>query len=351
MRPSARLLPGMESFGESPVSRRCTIVSRTISLSARVPEELAGSRLDRAAAELFADYSRARLQGWIRDGRLRVEGRRMRPRDTVKADDRLSLEATLDTDDTAGWHAEAQSLSIVHEDDHLLVIDKPAGLVVHPAAGNRSGTLVNGLLHYSADFHHLPRAGIVHRLDKDTSGLLVVARSLKAHQSLVQQLHQRTVGREYEAIVSGVMTAGGTVDQPIGRHPVQRKKQAVVSSGRPAVTHYRVLARYRGHTRVAATLETGRTHQIRVHMHHIHHPLVGDGVYGRRLQLPRGADQDLIEQLRGFRRQALHARRLELTHPQTGQRMHWVAEPPGDMQRLQAALEADAARMGEADHV
>lgn len=317
-------------------------MSQKISLSARVPDTLSGKRLDRIAASLFADYSRARLQSWIREGSLQVNGEFMRPRDPVYAGDALALEVEPDTGDTDGWHAEPQTLDVVYEDEQLLVLNKPAGMVVHPAAGNRSGTLVNGLLHYSADFHHLPRAGIVHRLDKDTTGLLVVARSLAAHNALVRQLQQRSVGREYEAVVSGIMTGGGTVDQPLGRHPVHRKKQAVVTDGREAITHYRVLARYRGHTRIAVTLETGRTHQIRVHMAHIRHPLVGDTVYGGRLRLPRGAGEALQQSLRGFRRQALHARRLELTHPVSGQRMSWEAALPDDMRGLVETLDEDA---------
>lgn len=317
-------------------------MSQKISLSARVPETLSGERLDRIAATLFADYSRARLQSWIREGSLQVNGQCMRPRDPVYAGDALDLETEPDTGDTDGWHAEPQTLDVVYEDEQLLVLNKPAGMVVHPAAGNRSGTLVNGLLHYSADFHHLPRAGIVHRLDKDTTGLMVVARTLAAHNALVRQLQQRSVGREYEAVASGIMSAGGTVDQPLARHPVHRKKQAVVADGREAVTHYRVLARYRGHTRIAVTLETGRTHQIRVHMAHIRHPLVGDTVYGGRLRLPRGAGEALQQSLRGFRRQALHARRLELIHPVSGRHMSWEADLPDDMRDLVETLAGDA---------
>src|SRR5699024_10890838 len=229
------------------------------------------------------------------------------------------------------------------EDEHILVLNKPAGLVMHPGAGNSHGTLQNGLLHHDATLAPLPRAGIVHRLDKDTSGILVVAKTFAAHKQLVAELRARTVKREYEAVACGVMTAGGRVDAAIGRHPVDRKRMAVRDSGRHAVTHYRVIQRYRAHTHISCRLETGRTHQIRVHLAHVRYPLLGDPVYGRRLALPRGSSDAFAAALRGFKRQALHARRLGLTHPASGEAMQWTAPLPDDFQALLQALATDVA--------
>lgn len=310
--------------------------TRTVS----IPPEMAGLRLDQALAELFSEFSRARLQQWIREGQVRLDGRRPRPKDKVLGGERVELEAVAEPQEV---HApEAIPLDVVYEDEQLLVIDKPAGLVVHPAVGNRAGTLLNALLHHAPELATVPRAGIVHRLDKDTSGLLVVARTLTAQHRLVAQLQARAVKREYQAIVVGCMTAGGTVDAPIGRHPVDRKRMAVVGRGKPAVTHYRVLERYRAHTRLRIQLETGRTHQIRVHMAHIRFPLLGDPVYGGRLRLPVGASPELVAALRGFRRQALHARRLGLVHPESGAWMEWEAGLPADLTALVEVLRTDA---------
>jgi 23S rRNA pseudouridine1911/1915/1917 synthase len=308
-------------------------------LTAQVPDEMAGMRLDRVLVELFPAYSRARLQQWIHAGQVRVDGRQPRPRDKARGGECIELVARAEPD--TAWQAEARALDIVYQDRELLVINKPAGLVVHPAVGNRAGTLLNALLHHAPELALLPRAGIVHRLDKDTSGLLVVARTLEAHRRLVAALQSRAVEREYEAIVCGVMTAGGRIEAPIGRHPTQRTRMAVREQGRAAVSHYRVLERFRAHTRVQVKLESGRTHQIRVHLAHIHHPLVGDPTYGGRLRLPPGGSAGLAEALRGFRRQALHARRLALTHPATGAAMAWSAPLPQDMEALLAALRAD----------
>jgi 23S rRNA pseudouridine1911/1915/1917 synthase len=309
-----------------------------ISLSANVPEELSGKRLDQIAANLFPDYSRARLQSWIKQGQLLVNGEQLRPRDKLAAGDSLVIAAELEP--AADWDAEVLPLNIVFEDAHLLIINKAAGTVVHPAAGNHSGTLLNGLLHHCPALQELPRAGIVHRLDKDTTGLMVVAKTLKSHTHLVNLLQARDISREYEAIVQGKLTGGGTVDEPIGRHPVNRKKQAVSDSGKPAVTHYRIAKRFRAHTHVQVKLETGRTHQIRVHMAHINHPLVGDPVYGGRFQIPAACPPSLADALRGFRRQALHAARLSFTHPASGELMAWEAELPSDMQTLLAEIAA-----------
>ncbi len=303
---------------------------------AAVPEELAGQRLDRALAALFPDYSRSRLQQWVKSGWITVDGAVRRPRDPVQAGEQIRVDAEPEPETPLA--PEPIPLRLLYEDDDLLVVDKPAGLVVHPGAGNPGGTLVNALLHHDPGLEALPRAGIVHRLDKETSGVLVVARTYAAHHALVEQLQARTVGRAYQAVVVGRPTAGGRVDAPIARHPRDRKRMAVVATGRPAVTHYRVAERFSAHTLLDVELETGRTHQIRVHMAHVRLPLVGDPVYGRRSVYPRGASDALRAVLDGFRRQALHARRLRLEHPRTGERMDWEAAPPEDWQQLLEAL-------------
>jgi len=311
-----------------------------VGLEGSVPEELHGSRLDRAAACVFPDYSRSRLQAWIRSGELCVDGQPARPRDRVVAGARLSVAATLARE--VAWTPQAIDLDILHEDSSILVLDKPAGLVVHPAAGHADGTLVNALLSRFPELDRLPRAGIVHRLDRETSGIMVVARTLAAHRDLVAQLQARTVRREYCAVCVGVMTGGGTVDAPIGRHPRQRKKMAVVEAGgRPAVTHYRVAQRFGHHTRVEVSLETGRTHQIRVHMAHRHHPLVGDPVYGGRPRVPARASETLLQALRDFRRQALHAHSLGLLHPATGEEVSFTCALPADLSRLLLTLDRE----------
>ena len=311
-------------------------------LTARVPEKFARQRLDSVLAELFPDYSRRRLQQWIKNGKVLLNGQVPRPRDKVVGDE--VIEVHVDPE-PVNDHCEAQriQLDVVYQDDDLLVINKPVGLVVHPAAGHHDGTLQNARLYLDPGLEQVPRAGIVHRLDKDTSGLLVVARNLKSHKVLVEQLQARTVSREYHAIVNGVMTAGGTVEEPIGRHPRDRKRMAVREDGKEAISHYRVIDRYRGHSHIKVNLETGRTHQIRVHMAHIHYPLVGDSVYGGRLKIPKGASEQLKEALRKFHRQALHAARLGLEHPATGEYLEWEVDLPEDMQQLLAILADDAA--------
>jgi 23S rRNA pseudouridine1911/1915/1917 synthase len=315
--------------------------SRNVDHQAVVPDALAGQRLDQALATLFPDYSRNRLQGWIRGGQVLVDGRPLRPRDKVDGGERIVLAALLEDETSA--EAEPIRLAVLHEDEEILVLDKPAGLVVHPGAGNPAGTMVNALLHHRPDLRVLPRAGLVHRLDKDTTGVMVVACTPGAHSALVRQMEERSVRREYEAVCLGVMTGGGTVDAPIARHPVDRVRMAIREGGREAVTHYRVAARFRGHTHVRCSLETGRTHQIRVHLASIRYPIVGDPVYGGRLALPKGASAPLIEVLRGFKRQALHAARLELVHPGSGELVHFEAPVPADLQALLDALERDAA--------
>lgn len=305
---------------------------------ATVPPDLAGLRLDHVLVRLFPDYSRARLQRWLEEGRVLIDGAQRRARDKLWGGERVALTAALEAE--TPWGPEPLPLTVVYQDGDIIVIDKPAGLVVHPGEGNQTGTLVNALLHHAPELAGVPRAGIVHRLDKDTSGLLVVARTLAAQKELVAQLQAHTVTREYDAIVVGELVAGGTVDAPVGRHPVDRQRMAVLvgESGKPAVTHYRVLERWPGHTHLRVHLETGRTHQIRVHMAHIRHPLFGDPVYGTRLRLPRGCDGDTAAVLRAFKRQALHAGRLRLEHPRSGEQMQWRSRLPGDMRLLVEAF-------------
>ncbi len=312
----------------------------TEAVTCQIPPACAGMRLDQALAELLPAYSRNRLQQWLKAGYLRVNGQIRRPRDPVVGGETISGELVITTETVA--IAQDIPLTLCYEDADLLVINKPAGLVVHPAAGNRDGTLVNALLHRRPELAGLPRAGLVHRLDKDTTGLLVVARSLPAHTALVAQLQARTIEREYLAVVNGLPVAGGMVDAPVGRHPVDRQRMAVTPGGRPAITHYRIVRRFRAHTLLRVKLETGRTHQIRVHMAHVRLPLLGDPVYGGRLQIPPGASPRCIKAIQQFRRQALHAERLALTHPLRGERLEWRAEVPPDLAELLAALAEDA---------
>ncbi|HEY8570201.1 23S rRNA pseudouridine(1911/1915/1917) synthase RluD [Microbulbifer sp.] len=317
-------------------------MSNQIQLDIEVPAEYAGHRFDQAAADLIPDYSRARLQAWIKGGQLTVDGRTAKPKDKLFGGERLSLRAELEPQ--GEWLAQDMALDIVYEDDAILVINKPAGLVVHPAAGNPDGTLLNGLLAHCPGQQNIPRAGIVHRLDKDTSGLMVVAKTLQAQADLVDQLKERTVTRLYDAIVQGNLSGGGKVNAPMGRHRTNRLKMAVLNQGgKEAITHYRLQERFRAHTLVRCQLETGRTHQIRVHMAHIRHPLVGDTLYCTRGKLPTGADPELVRALQQFPRQALHAAELALFHPETGEPMHWVRPMPEDMLHLLALLRADNA--------
>ncbi|MBD1551052.1 23S rRNA pseudouridine(1911/1915/1917) synthase RluD [Pseudomonas typographi] len=313
----------------------------TIQLRAEVPSDLGGQRLDQVAAQLFAEFSRSRLAGWIKEGQLTVDGAVLRPRDTVHGGALLALEAEQEAQ--GEWVAQQLDLDIVYEDEQILVINKPAGLVVHPAAGHADGTLLNALLHHVPDIVNVPRAGIVHRLDKDTTGLMVVAKTLQAQTHLVAQLQARSVSRVYECVVVGVVTAGGKINAPIGRHGTQRQRMGVMDNGKPAISHYRVLERYRSHTHVRVKLETGRTHQIRVHMAHVNFPLVGDPVYGGRFRIPPAASLSLVEALKTFPRQALHARFLELEHPSTGERMGWEAPLPDDFVWLLSLLRQDRA--------
>jgi len=308
----------------------------------QLPPEAAGRRLDQALAELFPEFSRSRLTAWIKSGDVRVDGEAVLPRQIVRGGEEVILRAELASE--VAMAPEAIALDIRNEDADVIVVNKPAGLTVHPGAGQPAGTLQNALLYHDPELAKIPRAGIVHRLDKDTSGVMVVARSLRAHTALVAQLQARDMHRQYVAVVYGSMIAGGSVDAPIGRHPRDRLRQAVVDepSSRPAVTHYRVRERFRAHTLIECRLETGRTHQIRVHMAHVRHALVGDQTYGGGLKLPKGASTELTAALRDFRRQALHAEKLEFAHPASGKTISVTAELPADMQALIAALRVDA---------
>jgi len=305
----------------------------------QIPADMAGYRLDKALAELFPSYSRARLQQWIRDGQILVNDIPWQCKDKVKGGEDVHIMAQQT--EKVSWQAQVLPLSLLYEDDDILVINKPAGLVVHPGAGNQDNTLVNALLNHAPELAQLPRAGIIHRLDKDTSGVLVVARSLPAHTHLVTQLQNHEFMREYQAVVTGVLVAGGTITAPIGRHPTQRTRMAVTDKGKQAVTHYRIIQRYRAHTLVRVQLETGRTHQIRVHFAHKYYPLIGDCVYGGRLRIPPNSSDSFKAILRTFPRQALHAERLGLIHPISGEWMEWVEPLPEDMQNLLLALEQD----------
>ena len=307
---------------------------------AEVPETLHGARLDAVAAQLFPTYSRARLRSWIESGALTLNGAVLaKPRHAVATGDSLSLRVE-ETPHASNAGAEPIPLDVVYSDEHLAVLNKPAGLTVHPGAGQADGTLQNALLHRFPQTGLLPRAGLVHRLDKDTTGLLIVGLSLTAYTALVAAMAAREIKREYDAVVNGAVTAGGTVDQPIARDPRNRLKMAVVEDGRHAVTHYRVQERFATHTHLRVRLETGRTHQIRVHMSMIRHPIVGDAVYGGRVTRGRNLDERLRSVLNSFPRQALHARELRLEHPIDRSDLHLITEPPADMQRLLALLRA-----------
>ncbi|WMS88372.1 23S rRNA pseudouridine(1911/1915/1917) synthase RluD [Pleionea litopenaei] len=303
-----------------------------------------GQRLDQAIAEHCEDVSRSKLQDWIKKGLVSVDGQVMtKGRQKVVGGEQIRIDAEIEV--AGEWEAQDIPLDIQYQDSHLLVINKPAGLVVHPAAGNRDGTLVNALLFFDENLRHLPRAGIVHRLDKDTSGLLVVARTLEAHTKLVEQLQQRAFEREYQCICHGQMVSGGTIEAPIGRHPTSRLQMAVVPNGKEAITHYRLRDKFNNFTHLKVNLETGRTHQIRVHMAYLKYPLVGDALYGKHNFIPSGSSDELKEAIRGFRRQALHARKLGLEHPVSGEFLHWEVEAPADYQHLLSVIEQENGRV------
>ena len=311
-----------------------------LKLSSEIEQTQLGMRLDQALSELFPDYSRSRIKEWIVNNKVLVNNNIVnKPKDKVLGGEKISIEVEIEEET---YHQpENINLNVVYEDDHILVINKPRDLVVHPGAGNPNGTVLNALLYHYPDISRVPRAGIVHRLDKDTTGLMVVAKTIEAQTHLVESLQLREITREYEAVAMGIITAGGTVDQPITRHPTKRTHMAVFPTGKPAVTHYRVMEKYRLHTRLRLRLETGRTHQIRVHMAHIAHPLVGDPLYGGRPRPPKGASESFIQTLRDFDRQALHATMLRLYHPISGELMEWHAPIPDDMQKLIQELQLD----------
>lgn len=304
-----------------------------------VPPEMAQQRLDQVVASLCPQYSRSQLQKWIKSGQVLVDNKPLKPKERLTGGEQIIIHATQEVQTRS--EAEEMPLDIVYEDDNILVLNKPADLVVHPGAGNWSGTLVNGLLHYDPKLEYLPRAGIVHRLDKDTTGLMVVAKTLEAHNSLVEQLQERDVSREYLALVQRPVIAGGTIEGNIGRHHIDRLKMAVIEGGKEAITHYRVEERFRHHTLLRVALETGRTHQIRVHLTANNMPIVGDQLYGGRPRVPAGISGELREALQTFPRQALHATRLGLVHPLTEEALEWEAPVPADMETLLALLRAE----------
>ncbi|AQM20179.1 23S rRNA pseudouridine(1911/1915/1917) synthase RluD [Vibrio anguillarum] len=315
-------------------------MAQQIELTNTVKDSQLGQRLDQAVAELFADFSRSRLKEWLLEGKVQVNGEVItKPRTKVMGGEIITVQAELE--DEERWEAQDIPLDIVYEDDDIMVINKPRDFVVHPGAGTPDGTVLNALLFHYPAIAEVPRAGIVHRLDKDTTGLMVVAKTVPAQTHLVRALQKRKITREYEAIVIGTMTAGGMIDKPIGRHSTKRTLMAVSPMGKPAVTHYRVAEHFREHTRLRLRLETGRTHQIRVHMSYLQHPLLGDTAYGGRARIPKGATQELTDMIRGFDRQALHAVMLRLEHPVTGEMLEFHAPVPDDMIIMAEALRVD----------
>ena len=320
-------------------------MAQQIELTNTVKDAQLGQRLDQAIAELFGDFSRSRLKDWLIDGKVQVDGEVVtKPRTKVMGGEVIILHAELE--DEERWEAQDIPLDIVYEDNDIIVINKPRGFVVHPGAGTPDGTVLNALLHHYPDIAEVPRAGIVHRLDKDTTGLMVVAKTVPAQTRLVRALQKRNITREYEAIAIGRMTAGGRVEQPIGRHSTKRTLMAVAPLGKPAVTHYRVAEHFREHTRIRLRLETGRTHQIRVHMAYLQHPLLGDTAYGGRARIPKGATPELAEKIRQFDRQALHAVMLKFEHPITGEELEFHAPVPEDMISMSDALRQDIQEHG-----
>ncbi|USD55359.1 23S rRNA pseudouridine(1911/1915/1917) synthase RluD [Vibrio sp. SCSIO 43155] len=323
-------------------------MAQQIVLTNTVKDSQLGQRLDQAIAELFADFSRSRLKEWLLDGKVQVNGEVVtKPRTKVMGGEEITLQAELE--DEERWEAQDIPLDIVYEDEDIIVINKPRDFVVHPGAGTPDGTVLNALLHHYPDIAEVPRAGIVHRLDKDTTGLMVVAKTVPTQTRLVRALQKRNITREYEAIAIGRMTAGGKVDQPIGRHSTKRTLMAVAPLGKPAVTHYRVAEHFREHTRIRLRLETGRTHQIRVHMSYLQHPLLGDTAYGGRARIPTGASEELTAMIRGFDRQALHAVMLRFEHPITGEELEFHAPVPDDMVEMTEALRKDTEEFGLPD--
>ena len=301
-----------------------------------IPERMTGNRIDSSLSEMLPDYSRSKITAWIKSGDALIKQKSFKPKDKVIGNEVIYL--TINSKQSNNWIAEKIPLNIFYEDEDIIIINKQSGLVTHPGAGNWNGTLANALLYYDPSLSTLDRVGIVHRLDKNTSGLMVIARNEKSQKYLVEQLQNHSVSREYSALVYGHMIAGGTIDEPLGRDPKDRVKQAVLMSGKDAVTHYRAIERFKSHTHVKAILETGRTHQIRVHLSHVGHSLIGDPIYGGRVRFPKKASEELKHALLNFKRQALHSKKLTLNHPISGELMSWKAPLPDDMQELLKVL-------------
>ncbi|AKO45031.1 23S rRNA pseudouridine(1911/1915/1917) synthase RluD [[Haemophilus] ducreyi] len=321
-------------------------MTQQMTLTAEISADLLGYRLDQALAQLFPDYSRSRIKVWIENDLVKVNGIIVnRAREKVFGGEQIEIQAEIEEE----IHFEPQNipLNIIHEDDDIIIINKPKNLVVHPGAGNPDGTVLNALLYYYPPIAEVPRAGIIHRLDKDTTGLMVVAKNIPAQTHLVTALQKRRITREYEAIASGIMTQGGKVDEPMARHPTKRTAMAVHPMGKPAITHYRIMERFRNYTRLRLRLETGRTHQIRVHMAHIAHPLLGDQLYGGRPRPPKGSSEAFLTVLRAFQRQALHATMLRLEHPINSELIECHAPLPADFVELIEALKTDYQRYKE----
>ena len=297
-----------------------------------IPKRMEGERIDIALAKMLPEFSRSKITAWIKSGEAVIYGKKFKPKDKVSGDEVIILSANRNQNTI--WLAEDIPINVIFEDEDIIVLNKQFGLVTHPGSGNWSGTLANALLHYDSSLEALDRAGIVHRLDKNTSGLMVVAKNQKSQKSLVEQLQNHSVSREYSAIVYGHMISGGTINEPLGRDPNDRVKQTVLRNGRDALTHYRVIDRFKSHTHVKAILETGRTHQIRVHLSHIGYSLVGDSIYGGRVRYPKRASESLKNELLNFKRQALHSKKLTLKHPKSGELLSWKIPLPEDMIKL-----------------
>ncbi len=313
---------------------------KKIELQGSINDSQLGQRLDQAIAEIFPDYSRSRLKEWLQAGAVSVDGCVVtKPRTKVFGGEQITVIGEVEEEER--WQPQDLPLNIVYEDDDIIVINKPRDFVVHPGAGTPDGTVLNALLYHYPELAEVPRAGIVHRLDKDTTGLMVVARTIPAQTRLVRALQKRKITREYEAITLGTMTAGGMVEKPIGRHSTKRTLMAVNEMGKPAITHYRVAEHFRMHTRIRLRLETGRTHQIRVHMSYIQHPLLGDFAYGGRVKIPKGASEEVTEIIRSFDRQALHAAMLKFEHPISKEEVQFFAPIPEDMVELTETLRSD----------
>jgi 23S rRNA pseudouridine1911/1915/1917 synthase len=301
-----------------------------------IPQRMKGLRLDTAIAEMLPEFSRSKITSWIKSGEAHIKEKKFKPKDKASGDETISLSTNLNQNNV--WLAEDIPINIIFEDEDIIVVNKQSGLVTHPGSGNWNGTLANALLNYDPSLGNLDRAGIVHRLDKNTSGLMVVAKNHKSQKNLVEQLQKHSVLREYSAVVYGHMISGGTINEPLGRDPKDRVKQSVLRNGKEAKTHYRVIDRFKSHTHVKAILETGRTHQIRVHLSHIGHSLIGDSIYGGRVRYPKKANEILKSELFNFRRQALHSKKLTLKHPGSEELMSWKVPLPEDMLKLLSIL-------------